>query len=60
MSLFEKTLEVLPRKACAANKWALDVQDDVVCESIGASLSDWDPLFASFTCDDVFLDIPAV
>lgn len=55
------TTEVLRRKAWAANKWALDARDDAGCDSISVSLSGWDPLFASFTCDDdVFLDLPAV
>ena len=48
-------LTALRSKAWIANQWALDEQPAVVPSGEDASLSDWDPLFASLVWDDLSL-----
>lgn len=48
-------LAALRSKAWAANEWALDEEPAVVPSGEDASLSDWDPLFASLVWDDLSL-----
>ncbi|KAJ8100179.1 hypothetical protein POJ06DRAFT_255641 [Lipomyces tetrasporus] len=62
-SIFSKTshpswekLETLRWKAWAANRWVWGEQEDVGIPDADASLSDWDPLFASFVWDDALLE----
>ena len=48
-------LAALRSKAWAANQWTLDEQPATAPYGEDASLSDWDPLFASLVWDDLSL-----
>lgn len=48
-------LEALGSKAWAANGWTCPFQQDPDSLGVDASLSDWDPLFASFIWENMLL-----
>lgn len=47
-------LETLRSKAWSANEWPMNERQPLVT-GVDASLSDWDPLFASFVWEDLFM-----